>query len=65
MKFGSWSYSGFAIQLEKGDVVLENYMKNGEWFLMGIPTDLNVFKYDCCPDPYYDVSNLIIILITL
>lgn len=55
MKFGSWSYSGFAIELGKGDVVLENYMPNGEWILMGVPAALNVFKYDCCPDPYYDV----------
>lgn len=44
MKFGSWTYSGYAIELEKGIVETATYMQNGEWLLMGVPVERNVFK---------------------
>lgn len=36
LKFGSWTYSGFQIDLQKGDVLNATYTENGEWLLMGI-----------------------------
>ena len=29
---------------------------NGEWDLVGFPCGRNVMKYECCPQPYSDVT---------
>lgn len=37
------------------------YMENGEWSLLEMPSKRNKVTYNCCPDPFYDVTlNLII-----
>ncbi|KRZ56210.1 Low-density lipoprotein receptor-related protein [Trichinella nativa] len=56
LKFGSWTYSGFQIDLQAGNAVTDTYVENGEWILMGLPVKRNVFKYECCPEPYIDVT---------
>ncbi|XP_055333397.1 neuronal acetylcholine receptor subunit alpha-7-like isoform X2 [Paramacrobiotus metropolitanus] len=63
LKFGSWSYDGNRIdlQLKKNEADLSGFMKNGEWELIGVPAQRNVITYECCPEPYVDVTFTIII----
>ena len=47
MKFGSWTYNGFQVDVTNrtGEVDLKNYVKNGEWELQQVRNDTseNVF----------------------
>ncbi|KFM56701.1 Acetylcholine receptor subunit alpha-type acr-16, partial [Stegodyphus mimosarum] len=59
MKFGSWTYDGFQLDLrlaseEGGD--LSTYITNGEWILIGLPGVRNEIFYACCPEPYVDIT---------
>ncbi|XP_024085259.1 neuronal acetylcholine receptor subunit alpha-7 isoform X2 [Cimex lectularius] len=59
MKFGSWTYDGNQLDLvlkseDGGD--LSNFITNGEWFLLGMPGKKNTITYQCCPEPYVDVT---------
>jgi len=60
MKFGSWTYDGFKLDLQKnneGGGDLQTYVDNGEWHLMEVPAERNEQYYDCCPDvPYLDIT---------
>ncbi|XP_025197411.1 acetylcholine receptor subunit alpha-type acr-16-like isoform X2 [Melanaphis sacchari] len=61
MKFGSWTYNGFQIDLvlksDGGD--LTDFTTNGEWYLLGMPGKKNVITYGCCPEPYVDITFII------
>jgi len=61
MKFGSWTYNGFKLDFqlktEKGD--LGTYVLNGEWDLLGVPAKRNEVVYECCPEPYLDITFVI------
>jgi len=61
MKFGSWTYDGFKLDLklkdEKGD--LGTYVDNGEWHLLDVPATRNEVFYECCPAPYLDITFII------
>ncbi|KAK2586114.1 hypothetical protein KPH14_008392 [Odynerus spinipes] len=58
MKFGSWTYDGNQLDLvldeTGGD--LSDFIMNGEWYLMGMPGQKNTIVYQCCPEPYVDVT---------
>lgn len=58
MKFGSWTYDGFRVDVQMeaqvGDT--EKYVTNGEWDLIGLPAQRNEIIYVCCPEPYPDVT---------
>ncbi|XP_076641331.1 nicotinic acetylcholine receptor alpha6 [Halictus rubicundus] len=59
MKFGSWTYDGNQLDLvlnskEGGD--LSDFIMNGEWYLIGMPGKKNTITYQCCPEPYVDVT---------
>ncbi|KHJ94452.1 Neurotransmitter-gated ion-channel ligand binding domain protein [Oesophagostomum dentatum] len=56
MKFGSWTYSGFFTDLRNGTVSVGTYQPNGEWELLELTSKRSIFYYDCCPEPYYDVT---------
>ncbi|PAV80007.1 hypothetical protein WR25_07714 isoform B [Diploscapter pachys] len=56
MKFGSWTYSGFFTDLLNSTVSAGTYKPNGEWELLGLTSTRSIFYYDCCPEPYYDVT---------
>lgn len=58
LKFGSWTYD-----LSQVDVINKtsvgdtgNLMSNGEWDLLGFTSERNELKYNCCPQPYPDVT---------
>uniref|UniRef100_A0AAU6PBH5 Nicotinic acetylcholine receptor alpha6 n=1 Tax=Protohermes xanthodes TaxID=1452977 RepID=A0AAU6PBH5_9NEOP len=59
MKFGSWTYDGNQLDLvlnsEKGGD-LSDFITNGEWYLIGMPGKKNTIIYQCCPEPYVDVT---------
>merc|ERR1719499_1998790 len=61
MKFGSWTYNGFKVdfklQSEEGDTA--TFIENGEWALLGVPARANEVIYDCCPEPYLDITFII------
>ncbi|XP_023332222.1 neuronal acetylcholine receptor subunit alpha-7 isoform X6 [Eurytemora carolleeae] len=59
LKFGSWTYSGWKLDLQLkqddgGDI--SSFIKNGEWDLIGVPGKKNSVTYDCCPEPYVDIT---------
>jgi len=59
MKFGSWTYDGFKLDLklkDKDGGDLATYVDNGEWHLIGVPATRNEVFYDCCPAPYLDIT---------
>nr|CAI5853039.1 unnamed protein product [Callosobruchus analis] len=39
---------------EGGD--LSDFITNGEWYLLGMPGKKNTIVYQCCPEPYVDVT---------
>jgi len=62
MKFGSWTYNGFKLDLklkapDGGDI--SGYTTNGEWALIGVPATRNEVIYECCPEPYLDITFII------
>ncbi|XP_016963542.1 neuronal acetylcholine receptor subunit alpha-7 [Drosophila biarmipes] len=64
MKFGSWTYDGFQLDLQLQDETggdISSYVLNGEWELLGVPGKRNEIYYNCCPEPYIDITFAIII----
>jgi len=61
MKFGSWTYNGFKVNFmlnsEEGDTT--TFIANGEWALLGVPGKLNEQIYECCPEPYLDITFIV------
>lgn len=35
---------------------LSDFITNGEWYLIGMPGKKNTITYQCCPEPYVDVT---------
>ncbi|XP_030079118.1 neuronal acetylcholine receptor subunit alpha-7 isoform X2 [Drosophila hydei] len=59
MKFGSWTYDGNQLDLvlnseDGGD--LSDFITNGEWYLLAMPGKKNTIVYQCCPEPYVDIT---------
>jgi len=59
LKFGSWTYSGWQLELilnkeDGGDI--SGYVANGEWDLIGVPGKRQSITYECCPEPYVDIT---------
>lgn len=59
MKFGSWTYNGFNLDLkldseDGGDI--STFVQNGEWEVIGVPAKRNEVIYECCPEPYLDIT---------
>ncbi|XP_049830730.1 neuronal acetylcholine receptor subunit alpha-7-like isoform X10 [Schistocerca gregaria] len=64
MKFGSWTYDGFQLDLQLQDDTggdISSFITNGEWDLLGVPGKRNEIYYNCCPEPYIDITFIIII----
>ncbi|XP_061541209.1 neuronal acetylcholine receptor subunit alpha-7-like isoform X2 [Phycodurus eques] len=56
LKFGSWTHNGWLLDLQMLDVDTSTYIPNGEWDLVGVPVKRNELYYDCCKEPYPDVT---------
>ncbi|KAL0962560.1 hypothetical protein UPYG_G00341720 [Umbra pygmaea] len=61
LKFGSWTYDGWLMDLQMIDADISGYMSNGEWDLVGVPGTRSEAFYDCCKEPYPDVTFVITI----
>ncbi|XP_046663069.1 neuronal acetylcholine receptor subunit alpha-7-like [Homalodisca vitripennis] len=64
MKFGSWTYDGFQLDLQlqdDGGGDISSFITNGEWDLLGVPGKRNEIYYNCCPEPYIDITFIIMI----
>ncbi|XP_077446502.1 neuronal acetylcholine receptor subunit alpha-7-like [Stigmatopora argus] len=56
LKFGSWTYDGSLLDLQMNDADVSGYMPNGEWDLIGVTGSRNQIFYECCKEPYPDVT---------
>ncbi|XP_073398265.1 neuronal acetylcholine receptor subunit alpha-7-like [Dendrobates tinctorius] len=56
LKFGSWTYNGWLLDLQMLDADISSYISNGEWDLVDVPGKRNELYYDCCKEPYPDVT---------
>ncbi|EFP05139.1 CRE-ACR-7 protein [Caenorhabditis remanei] len=63
MKFGSWTYHGFALDLrldtikgQEPSADLSTYITNGEWHLLAAPARREEKFYKCCREPYPTVK---------
>ncbi|XP_019647190.1 PREDICTED: neuronal acetylcholine receptor subunit alpha-10-like [Branchiostoma belcheri] len=58
LKFGSWSYDGLKLDLvnrfSKGDIT--NLASSEEWIVTDLMAERHVHYYNCCPEPYPDVT---------
>uniref|UniRef100_A0A8C0HYJ9 Cholinergic receptor nicotinic alpha 7 subunit n=1 Tax=Balaenoptera musculus TaxID=9771 RepID=A0A8C0HYJ9_BALMU len=56
LKFGSWSYGGWSLDLQMQEADISGYIPNGEWDLVGVPGKRSEKFYECCKEPYPDVT---------
>ncbi|XP_035386040.1 neuronal acetylcholine receptor subunit alpha-7 isoform X1 [Electrophorus electricus] len=56
LKFGSWTYNGWLLDLQMQEADISTYIPNGEWDLVGVPGKRNELYYECCKEPYPDVT---------
>ncbi|XP_016421819.1 neuronal acetylcholine receptor subunit alpha-7-like [Sinocyclocheilus rhinocerous] len=61
LKFGSWTFDGWLLDLQMNEADISGYMPNGEWDLVGVPGTRNELYYDCCKEPYPDVTFVVTI----
>ncbi|XP_023224851.1 neuronal acetylcholine receptor subunit alpha-10-like [Centruroides vittatus] len=63
MKFASWTYDGFQVELNKegglGD--LSSYQKNGEFELDEFTYSVHLQKYSCCEESYPDITYTLVL----
>ncbi|KAG7283779.1 hypothetical protein CRUP_034403, partial [Coryphaenoides rupestris] len=56
LKFGSWTYGGWSLDLQMMEADTTGYIANGEWDLVETPGRRSERFYDCCREPYPDVT---------
>ncbi|XP_044599260.1 acetylcholine receptor subunit alpha-like [Cotesia glomerata] len=67
MKFGSWTYDGFQVDLRHIDEVhgnnvvdigvdLSEFYTSVEWDILEVPAVRNEKYYTCCDEPYLDIT---------
>lgn len=60
--FGSWAYHGEEIDFipknENGDI--SNLEENVEWDISSMPVERHVIYYNCCPEPFVDITFYVI-----
>ncbi|XP_038861022.1 neuronal acetylcholine receptor subunit alpha-7-like [Salvelinus namaycush] len=60
LKFGSWTYGGWSLDLQMIEADITGYIPNGEWDLVEVPGRRNERFYDCCKEPYPDVTFTVV-----
>ncbi len=65
IKFGSWTYDGFKMDIDFYDgleeVDVSDYIESNEWGLVGHPAVKNVKYYPCCEEPYPDLTFTLVL----
>ena len=62
IKFGSWTYNGFKVDIQmksEEGMDISSYAVNKEWELSGAPGVRNEVIYECCPEPYLDITYVL------
>ncbi|KAM4600366.1 neuronal acetylcholine receptor subunit alpha-7-like, partial [Polymixia lowei] len=59
LKFGSWTFDGWLLDIQMKEADVSGYMPNGEWDLLEVPGGRNEVFYDCCEEPYPDVTFVV------
>ncbi|KAM3615245.1 uncharacterized protein V6R79_025396 [Siganus canaliculatus] len=59
LKFGSWTFDGWLLDIQMKEADVSGYMPNGEWDLLEVPGDRHEVFYDCCAEPYPDVTFVV------
>ncbi|XP_077984804.1 neuronal acetylcholine receptor subunit alpha-10-like [Glandiceps talaboti] len=61
MKFGSWTYTSFQLNLQNDSVSpdMSTFIPNEQWELVYAVTRPHIVSYDCCPESYMDVTFVI------
>ncbi|TKS82100.1 Neuronal acetylcholine receptor subunit alpha-7 [Collichthys lucidus] len=59
LKFGSWTFDGWLLDLQMKEADVSGYMPNGEWDLLEVPGGRHEVFYDCCAEPYPDVTFVV------
>ncbi|CAG6012406.1 unnamed protein product, partial [Menidia menidia] len=60
LKFGSWTYGGFSLDLKMLEADTTGYIANGEWDLVEVPGRKNERFYECCEEPYPDITFTVV-----
>lgn len=69
LRFGSWTYAGDEVEIKhignkkKVDIGIDlsQFYKNVEWDIIDVPAYYNEVYYDCCTEPFPDVTFKIVI----
>ena len=58
VKFGSWAHNGWMldVQIASENMDTSSFVRNEEWDLTGAVGERNEVLYECCPEPYLDVT---------
>ncbi|XP_019622605.1 PREDICTED: neuronal acetylcholine receptor subunit alpha-9-like [Branchiostoma belcheri] len=58
LKFSSWAYDGLAVDIVNTSATgdSENFIQNEEWDLVSFAAAKNIQYYNCCTQPYPDVT---------
>ncbi|XP_063342475.1 neuronal acetylcholine receptor subunit alpha-7-like isoform X2 [Pelmatolapia mariae] len=59
LKFGSWTFDGWLLDIQMKEADVSGYMPNGEWDLLEVPGGRNEVFYECCVEPYPDVTFVV------
>ncbi|XP_038567315.1 neuronal acetylcholine receptor subunit alpha-7-like isoform X5 [Micropterus salmoides] len=59
LKFGSWTFDGWLLDIQMKEADVSGYMPNGEWDLVEVPGGRHEVFYDCCAEPYPDVTFVV------
>ena len=63
IKVGSWTYNGLKINLTPQSSVADTstYVRNKKWELISTKAKRNEIFYECCPEPYLDITYTIVL----
>ena len=60
MKFGSWTYDGFKLDInfyaDQQEFDLNDYIESNEWTVLAHPAYKNTKYYPCCVEPFPDLT---------
>ncbi|XP_077384227.1 neuronal acetylcholine receptor subunit alpha-7-like isoform X1 [Festucalex cinctus] len=59
LKFGSWTFDGWLLDIQMKEADVSGYMPNGEWDLLEVPGARHEVFYECCAEPYPDVTFVV------
>ena len=64
LKFGSWTHDGTKLDLDflgAPKIKTDDYfVENSAWRILDTSAERNVYKYDCCPEVYIDLTYNVI-----